>query len=178
MRGAVIFSLTIFLLALLLSSPASRAELLVAGRSVASEYYSHPSLRSLVFVTPETRAQAILPPAPVFVAPAPLIWRAPSGALPSPPATLPGFNRSGAPANRDLAAYSVARAQAMRQDLHRKNGAIIWFGPVYPDDWFWFGASPYYSPPAPGLTRPGNRDNARQLVERAHRFSQDAYHKP
>lgn len=155
------------------------AELLIADQAPAVEYYGHPVLRSLVFVSPETRAQSILPPAPVFVAPPSLIWRAP-GAMPVyPPATVPGFNRPGSPSNRDVAAYNLARAHAFSQDLYRQDGnTSLWYGPARQGDWLWLGAPTLYPPLAPGLNHPSNRDNAGYLIERAHRFSQDAYRKP
>lgn len=163
------FSMMAFLLALLLTSTASRAEIHIVDRSVVGEYYAHPLFRSLVFVTAETRAQAILPPAPVFVAPAPLIWRAPLS--PSPPVP-PVSERFATSLNTSLAAYSADRAQAMRQGLHRKKSTIVWLGPLYPEDWLCFGVSSCYSPAASRLTHPNNLDNARNLAERAHRFSQ------
>lgn len=162
-----------------LVSAGVHAEMLIDGRPVAADFYGHPILRSLVFVSPEMRAKAILPPAPVFVAPAPLIWRAP-GVIPVyPPATSPGFNRPGSPANRDVAAYSLARAHAFSQNLYRQDGNVsLWYGPVRQDDWPWLGAPMLYPPLAPGLNHPSNRDNASYLIDRAHRFSQDAYRRP
>lgn len=169
----------VLLLAVALSGGTIRAEVLIVDQSVTPDYYAHPSIRSLMFVSPEARAQAILPPPPVFVAPAPLIWR-PPGALPIyPPAPPPGFNRSGAPGNRDLAAYNLARAHAFSQNLYRHDGnARIWYGPTRSDDWRWLGDPLLYPPLAPGLNHPGNRDNTSYLLDRAHRFSQDAYRKP
>lgn len=156
-----------------------RAELLIVDQSVVAEYHGHPVLRSLVFVSPEARARAILPPAPVYVAPAPLIWRAPGTVPMYPPAAPPGFNRPGAPSNRDVAAYNLARAHAFSQNLYRQDGnASLWYGPTRQDDWFWLGAPTLYPPLAPGLNHPSNRDNASYLIERAHRFSQDAYRRP
>lgn len=166
----------------------ANAELLISDNSVepqADFQFGHPMLHFLVFSSAETRGQAILPPAPVFVAPPPLIWRAPSFMPPYPPATPTGFNQPGAPSNRDIATYSLARAHAMGQNLYdRRNNA--WIAPTGaapsvlswppPYSWSW-GVNPY-PPVAPGQTHPSNRDNASYLIDRAHRFSQDAYRKP
>lgn len=162
-----------------LGSGGGHAELLIDGRPVTADYYGHPVLRSLAFISPEMRAKAILPPAPVFVAPPPLIWRAP-GVMPMyPPATPPGFNRPGSPANRDVAAYNLARAHAFSQNLYRQDGnASLWYGATRQTDWLWLGTPALYPPLAPGLNHPSNRDNASHLLERAHRFSRDAYRKP
>lgn len=165
---------------LALTGGGAHGELLISDRTVTQEYYCHPALRSLMFVSPETRAQAILPPAPVFVAPPPLIWRAP-GTRPiyPPPVMLSGVNRAGMPSNRDMAAYNLARAHAFSQNLYRRDdNARIWFGPVPADGWLWLGDPLLYPPLAPGLNHPSNRDNAGYLIDRAHRFSQDAYRKP
>ncbi|MCX8087253.1 MAG: hypothetical protein N3C63_10200 [Rhodocyclaceae bacterium] len=175
-------ALRIVLLAASLAIFPARAELIVADKSVPPHEfaYEHPFLRFLVFSSPETRGQAILPPAPVFVAPPPLLWRAPGAMPPYPPATPRGFNLSGAPSNRDLASYSLARAHAMGQGVYRReNGWSLYFGPTT-----WLGTplygwgAPAYPPVAPGASHPSNRDNASYLIERAHRFSQDAYRKP
>jgi len=158
---------------------AALAELLIGESPPVPEYYPHPVLRSLVFVTPESRAQAILPPAPYFVAPAPLIWRAPNPIYP-PPGPI-GFNRSGAPSNRDVATYSVTRAHLFSQNLYRQGnrGLTFWYGPSGSTYWLWSLADPlFYPPPAPGMSHPSNRDNAAYLIERAHRFSQNGYRKP
>lgn len=174
----------VFLLAAVILSAPARAELIVGDMSVPPQefVYEHPFLRFLVFSSPETRGQAILLPAPVFVAPPPLIWRAPGSMPPYPPATPLAFNRSGTPSNRDLVSYSLARAHAMGQGVYRHNdGWSLYYGPT--TSWL---ASPLYggwalSPyptPAPGTSHPSNRDNASYLLERAHRFSQDAYRKP
>lgn len=131
----------------------ARAELLIVDQTAQPDYYGHPMLRSLVFASPESRAQAILPPAPVFVAPAPLIWRAPGPLTVYPPAAPPGFNRPGAPSNRDVAAYNLARAHAFGQDLYRRDGdARAWYGPTRTYDWRWMGDPSLYPPLAPGLT--------------------------
>lgn len=176
------------LLVAITAGSGSRAEIVIqesAGKEV--EYYAHPALRSLVFVSPTARAQAILPPAPAYVPPPPLIWRAP-GITPLAPPPAIVFTRPGAPSNRDLAAYGVARAHAFSQDLYRRNGVgsgnVWWYGPVN-GGWLWLGAptaglwlTPAYPPPAPGASHPSNRDNAAYLIDRAHRFSQDAYRRP
>jgi hypothetical protein len=94
-----------------------------------------------------------------------------------PPATLPGFNRSGAPTNLDMAGYSIARAHAMSQDLYRREGSPVYVGA---NPWFMPYAWPYapYPPVPAGRSHPNNRDNNIYLLDRAHRFSQDAYRKP
>lgn len=162
----------------------ARAELILLDKTTAPQEFvhEHPFLRFLVFATPEARGQAILPPAPVFVPPPPLLWRAPVAMPPYPPATPLAFNRSGAPSNRDLAIYQLGRAHAMGQNLYRApTGAFLydpvtlWWAPA-PSPYGWAFSS--YPPPAPGSTHPSNRDNASYLIERAHRFSQDAYRKP
>lgn len=161
-----------------LASPCAHAELIVVDRDVApqSVVYEHPALRSVVFLTAESRGQAILPPSPVFVAPPPLIYRAPGPLMPPyPPATWSGFNRPGAPSNLDVVNYSLARAHAMSQNLYRRDGVSIYFGPNP-----WLTPYPWSSyPPIPaGQSHPSNRDNTLYLLDRAHRFSQDAYRKP
>lgn len=175
-----------FLLAAALVAAPARAELIIADRSVPPQEfaYEHPFLRFLVFSSPETRGQAILPPAPVFVAPPPLIWRAPGATPPYPPAMPPAFNRGSAPSNRDLASYSLARAHAMGQGFYRRDNGwplSLYYGPTTS----WYGTPLYggwtlspYPPAAPGASHPSNRDNANYLIERAHQYSQDAYRTP
>ncbi len=158
-----------------------RAEILIDPAANTPIYYAHPLLHSLVFVSPEARARSILLPAPIYVAPPPLIYRAPVGTIPYPPAGASGFNRSGAPANRDVAAYNIARAHAFSQNLYRKDDPVVALGGwlLYPDGkTYLYGWSTFYPPNAPGSNRPSNRDNASYLIERAHRFSQDAYRRP
>ena len=184
----------------LLSFPtATQAEVLLLSSATPETtqpgLYQHPLFPSLVFINPQTRGQAILPPAPVFVAPPPLLWRAPrtadsaAMAIPYPPTASPGFNRSGSPSNRDLASYNLARAHAMSQRLYRRDTALnLHYGTASrPSPMIWYGAdtwgwnAPYYlhyPPAAPGQTHPSNRDNASYLIDRAHRYSQDAYRKP
>lgn len=171
---------------LLMVLTSARAELIISDKSVPPQEftYQHPFLRFLVFASPEARGQAILPPAPIFIAPPPLIWRAP-GTMPIyPPPTPPASNQRGAPSNRDVASYNVARAHAMSQGIYRienawapysNDTAMDWFNaPFY--GWGW-NTSPY-PPVAPNSNHPSNRDNASYLIDRAHRFSQDAYRKP
>lgn len=164
----------------LLSCVNVRAELIILDESVSPQFdgYVHPALRSLVFMSHESRGQAILPAAPTFVALPPLIYRSPGPVMPVyPPATLPGFNRSSAPTNLDMANYSLARSHAMSQDLYRRDGSPLSIG-AHP--WLSPYAWPYSSyPPIPaGRSHPTNRDNNIYLLDRAHRFSQDAYRKP
>jgi hypothetical protein len=164
------------------------AELLISDSSMEPQtdyQFGHPMLHFLVFSSPETRGQAILPPAPVFVAPPPLIWRASGIMPPYPPASPTGFNQPGSPSNRDIAGYSLARAHAMGQNLYdRRNNAwapLVSPNPsalAWPTPYAWSWGTTPYPPVAPGQTHPSNRDNASYLLERAHRFSQDAYRKP
>lgn len=168
----------------------ARAEILFldGGKVVSADAgyaYQHPSLRSVVFVTPEARQMAILPPAPVFIAPPPLLWRAPT-AMPVYPPPMPyvgGINYSSRPSNRDLNTYNMQRAHAFSQELFYRdtylslghsNPALIWYS--------YGGLGPAYPPPQPAgfnqPARPSNRDNAAYHMERAHRFSMDLYKKP
>lgn len=169
---------------LAVAAGAAQAELVVVDQNVPPHEfaYPHPFLRFLVFTNPVSRGQAILPPAPVFVTPPPLIWRAPGAIFPYPPATPPGFNRPGAPSPRDQASYLLARAHAMSQGVYRSDSSwSLYLAPPSPT-WtlpygYGWGVSPY-PPVAPAASHPSNRDNAAYLIERAHRFSQDAYRKP
>ncbi len=156
------------------------AEVLIMDSADDMGYHGHPVLRSLVFISPETRAQAILPPAAVFVAPAPLIWRAPGTISVYPPPSPLGFNSPGSPSNRDVVSYNLARAHAFSQNLYRRDGEAgnrLWFGPFRGNAWSVLGDPLLYPPLAPGLNHPSNRDNSSYLLERAHRFSQDDYRK-
>jgi hypothetical protein len=158
----------------------AHAELVILDESVAPQFdgYVHPALRSLVFQSPESRGQAILPVPSIIVASPPLIYRAPGPIMPLyPPVTMSGFNRPGAPANLDMANYSLARAHAMSQNLYRREGSSVYFGG---NPWiasYAWGYSPYLPVPT-GRSHPSNRDNNIYLLDRAHRFSQDAYRKP
>ena len=167
---------------LAVASGGLRAEIVLDATAEGPVYYAHPLLHSLVFVSPEKRAQALLPPAPVFVAPPPLIYRAPASPVLYPPARAPGFNQGASPSNRDASAYSIARAHAFSQNLYRRNGVSLSAGGwvVYPETgvYPYYGWNTLYPPLAPGLNHPSNRDNASYLIERAHRFSQDAYRQP
>lgn len=151
---------------------------LAGGRvaTVDAEYaYAHPTFRSVVFNSPEIRQMAILPPAPVFVAPPPLIWRAPSPFPVYPPAAASGFNRTPRPSNRDVTTYHLQRAHSFGQELYYRDGFLN-FGnlTLYP----WLGSTMPAYPPTGAAGRPSNRDNTTYNLERAHRFSMDAYKKP
>ena len=180
--------------AVLLAATTGWAEILVteeAGVPPAAEEgytYQHPKLRSLVFSSPESRGQAILPPAPYFVPPPALLWRAPGGASVYPPIVLlpPAINGSGRLSTAEMARYNLARAHAMRQGLYKNS---LWFGSsgvyqpgiyAWPHVWGWVGSPlvPLSPPAAAGQAHPSNRDNANYLLERAHRFSTDAYRTP
>jgi hypothetical protein len=151
--------------------------------SVGSAYvYAHPSLSSVVFSSPQARQMAILPPAPYFVNYPPLLLSAPSLYANYPPVIYqPGINATASPSNRDAATYNIGRAHAFSQEYY------------YPDTFAGRGRSPtlyawpysvmpYYPPvnAAGGFNqpaRPSNRDNTSYNLERAHRFSMDAYKK-
>lgn len=172
------------LLASLIASLAN-AEIIVPPDASGNLLYSyeHPALRSLVFVSPEARQMAILPPSPVFIAPPPLLLHAPTTMPAYPPviATPGGINMSAHPSNRDAVTYSLQRAHGFSQNQYRSDdssGAYLYLGtqtPAY--GWLSYGSN---YPPAmtPGFNqpaRPSNRDNATYNLERAHRFSMDGY---
>lgn len=172
----------------LAAAPASAEILFVEGGGVASleaSYaYAHPALRSVVFVSPETRQMAILPPAPVFVQPPPLIWRAQSAFPAYPPANpSPSFNTPARPSNRDVTTYHLQRAHGFSQELFYR-GTYLNLGALAPLYFPWTGSVMPAYPPVAGSggfnqpARPSNRDNTTYHLERAHRFSMDAYKKP
>ena len=148
--------------------------------SVEPSYaYAHPSLRSLVFITPEARQAAILPPAPVFIQPPPLLWRAPSPFPAYPPAGTVGLpNTSSRPSNRDVATYNLQRAHGYSQELFYRDTYLNPGVPAYPLYYWSGGLMPPYPPVVPGSSHPSNRDNNSYNLERAHRYSMDAYKKP
>lgn len=178
--------------------PAAKAEIVfLEGGQVSSAEavyaYQHPSLPSVVFVSPETRQMAILPPSPVFIQPPPLLWRAPSALAIYPPASpAVGFNMSTRPSNRDAATYNLQRAHGFSQDLYNRNtyvsiGTGLVVNPYgYGVYGYGYGAyAPAYPyPPVTGSggfnqpARPSNRDNAAYSLDRAHGFSMDRYRKP
>ena len=175
---------------LLLLATVARAEivLLSSGKAVSTDsayIYAHPMMRSVVFSSMEAREVAILPPPPYFVSPPPLLMRAPAPFIAYPPAVYqPGINAPVRPSNRDNATYSLARAHAFSQefyyaDTYANYGTV----PVLYASPYGYGVMPYYPPvnARTGLNqpaRPSNRDNATYNLERAHRFSMDAYKKP
>ncbi|MBS1198959.1 MAG: hypothetical protein H6R18_2744, partial [Proteobacteria bacterium] len=147
-----------------------------------AEYaYEHPSLRSLVFVSPESRQMAILPAPPVFLPPPPMLMRAPGGMPAYPPAmAVDGLNSPARPSNRDNTIYLMQRAHTFSQDLHRRDAAVYFWNAPLSYGWLSNGY-PYPPVVAPGFNqtaKPSNRDNATYNLERAHRFSADAYRKP
>ena len=167
----------------LFATTAAAEILFIEGGSVASvepRYaFAHPSLRSVVFITPEARQMAILPPAPVFVQPPPLLWRAPSPFPASPPASMIGApNASARPSNRDVATYHLQRAHGFSQELYYRDTYLSLGTPTYPLSYWSSSLMPAYPPVAPGSSRPSNRDNNAYNLERAHRYSMDAYKKP
>lgn len=184
------------LMAAFVAAPVQAEIVFLEGGQVASAEpayaYQHPSLRSVVFVSPEARQLAILPPAPVFVQPPPLLWRAPSSVFPIyPPASVPvGINASNRPSNRDVATYHLQRAHTFSQDLYNKNtyinlGSNLTIYPYGYGNYYGYGATYSYPyPPVVGTggfnqpIRPSNRDNAAYNLERAHNFSMDRYRKP
>ena len=169
----------------LLATSTATAEIvfLEGGKAVSVEssyIYAHPSMRSVVFVSPQAREMAIFPPAPYFLAVPPMLMRAPSPFVAYPPVVYQsGINLPIRPSNRDVATYNVGRAHAFSQELYYSNAgssATIYAWP------YSYGVMPYY-PPAGGIggfnqpVRPSNRDNTTYNLERAHRFSMDAYKK-
>ncbi|MDO8932785.1 MAG: hypothetical protein Q7U97_10355 [Rhodocyclaceae bacterium] len=174
---------TVAVVAGVLSATAASAEILfMEGGNVASVEagyaFAHPSLRSVVFITPEARQMAILPPAPVFIQPPPLLWRVPSPFPQYPPAgTAAALNASSRPSNRDVTTYHLQRAHGFSQELFYRDTYLNLGTPAYPTYWN-NSLMPAYPPPAPGSSRPSNRDNTTYNLERAHRFSMDAYKKP
>ena len=173
----------IALLASLIPALAS-AEIIVSADSPLTEYayaYEHPALRSLVFVSPESRQMAILPPAPFFIAPPPLLLRAPTTMpLYAPVNTIPGVNMPAHPSNRDNATYNLQRAHGFSQNMFREDSSLYLGTPAYGYGWL-TGGSVYPPAATPGFNqpaRPSNRDNATYLMDRAHRFSMDGYRQP
>jgi hypothetical protein len=161
--------------------------------SVVANYdYPLPAFNSIVFASPEARQMAILPPGPAFIQ-QPGLWGG-WGSVPPPPARVPdGVNASAHPSNRDVVSYNLQRAHNFRQDLYNRdtyiglstgapsgygyNGYTYYgaFGPAYP-------AYPPSSPVNSGgfnqSSRPSNRDATSYHLNRASRFSMDAYKGP
>ena len=164
------------------------AEIVVleGNKTVAADsayVYAHPSLRSLVFASTEAREMAILPPAPYFLSAPPLLLRAPAPYAAYPPVIYQsGVNATARPSNRDLTTYNMGRAHAFSQELYYPGTAIeLNAGPVYYASPI--SIMPYYPPAIKTggfnqTARPSNRDNTTYNLERAHRFSMDAYKKP
>lgn len=176
---------------LAVSSPPATAEIVfLEGGEVASadaQYaYQHPSLRSVVFLTPETRQMAILPPVVMVVPPPPLLWRSPTSMPIYPPVQiLGGFNQPVRPSNQDMNNYTLERAHGFSQEVYYKNngnrlslggsGSPYFYG-------YGYGYSGYgipYPPAQPAgfnqPARPSNRDMNNYNLQRAHRFSTDSY---
>ncbi len=171
-------------------SVAAQAEIVLLddGRafSVGSSYqHAHPRLSSLVFVSSHARDFALWPSVSYFVPGAPLLL---GGALPQityPPAIYrSGIHPTASPSNRDNVSYSLARAHAFSQDGYDKDSYLRASSPGY-NTWL-NAANGFYYPYAPvnaagGFNqpvRPSNRDNTSYNLDRAHRFSMDAYKKP
>lgn len=173
--------------ATLLASSAGAEIVFLPGGQVASAegayVYQHPSLRSVVFVSPETRQMSILPPVgPYVLTPPPLLWRSPTAMPLYPPVVfVQGVNNPPRPSNRDMTNYSLQRAHAFGQRLYSRNNDFgIGIGPW----WYGYGyggLGPIYAPPQlPGFNqpaRPSNQTMSNYHLERAHRFSMDAYRK-
>lgn len=170
----------------LLAACPAHATLLILDTSVDAEYHAHPSLRSLVFVSPEARSLTFMPPAPVFVMPGPLIYRPPSALSPHASPPLPESGRAAVPQNWGGSAYHIDRAREYRLGPQQSEAPSIYFyygGSGYPSasttrvapsygypPWGW--VSPY-PPLETGKAHPSNRDNARHNLERARRYSKD-----
>ena len=80
----------------------------------------------------------------------------------------------------DGTTYHLQRAHGFGQELfYRGAGLNLHIGsPSYPFSYWNYNLMPAYPPAAPGSTRPSNRDNTTYNLERAHRFSMDAYKRP
>jgi len=152
----------------------------------AAYIYQHPTLRSLVFISPQARQMAILPPPPVFLPTPPLLWRAPSQKSGYPSAAVITAGQLNAPArasNLDLTTYHLLRANAVSQEQFHK-AVLLNFNAGSPAAFYvydvgWLGYSNLYPPPQQaGFNQPArasNNDLTRHHLERAHRFSQDRY---
>lgn len=171
-------------------SVAAQAEIVLLddGRafSVDSSYqHAHPRLSSLVFVSPQARDFTLWPSVSYFVPGAPLLLGVAPPQIAYPPAIYRGgIHPTASPSNRDNVSYSLARAHAFSQDAYSKDSYLRASSPDYsvrP-----YAASGFYYPYAPvnatgGFNqpaRPSNRDNTSYNLDRAHRFSMDAYKKP
>lgn len=165
-------------------APAVAEILFLEGGNVASaeldRAYAHPSLRSIVFVSPEARQMALLPPSPVFVQPPPLLWRASPFPIYPPASAIGPLNSSTRPSNRNMTTYHLQRAHGFSQELFYRDTYLNFQigAPTYPLAYWNYGLMPAYPPNAPGSSRPSNRDNTTYHLERAHRFSMDAYKRP
>jgi len=170
------------------SLPAGAEIVFLEGGQVASAEadfaYQHPSLRSVVFVTPETRQLAILPPPMLVVAAPPLIWRAPTGMPAYPPVYASGtFNQPARPSNQDMNNYTLQRSHGFSQELYYRDSALALStgGQVSPYFYGYGGYGVPYPPPQPAgfnqPARPSNQSMNIYNLERAHRFSMDLYKK-
>lgn len=179
---------------LLVSGVPAGAEIILLANGTATSadtefMYTHPRMRSVVFATAYARDQAILPPSPYFVTPAPLLMRPGGPYIAYPPvAYRPGVNVPAHPSNRDNATYALTRAHAFGQELYT-TGTYANLGTtptLYASPYgygYGYGLMPAYPPVnnRPGFNQPAhpsNRDNTTYNLERAHRFSMDAYRKP
>jgi hypothetical protein len=173
-----------------LALPAAAEIVFLDGGQVAStdaEYaYQHPSLRSVVFVSPETRQMAMLPPAPIFLAPPPLLWRSPTAIPLYPPAAIAnGLNTGTRPSNQDMANYNLQRAHGFSQQLYYRDTYLLNLGgaavPLYGYGYGYGSLGPAYPPPmTPGFNQPARPSNQSMNIyhlDRAHRYSLDAYKK-
>lgn len=162
--------------------------LLDNGGVVSSDAYAyeHPTMRSVVFSSPQARAAAIIPIAPNYVMAQPMLMRSPVPYIAYPPVIYSaGINNPVRPSNRDNVTYSLARAHAFGQAFYDPgsyagSAAPMLYAAPYA---YGYGIMPYYPPanPRPGFNqpaRPSNRDNTTYNLDRAHRFSMDAYRKP
>lgn len=185
----------IVMLASLLAVWPTRAEIIVLDKSrppqTEEEFsYQHPALSSLFFVSPQTRRIAMLPANEYYVELADPLWRAP-GLLPpyAPPRPSEGVGTSVLPSARDSVTYTLHRAHAFSANLYDRdnlflmgNARSIMFQPgIVPYAGYYRYGVAYPPPQPPGFNqppRPSARDSATYVLERAHRFSQDAYRKP
>lgn len=157
----------------------AQAEIVV--QEDAAVLYAHPQLRSLVFENEQARQMVVFPATPIFIAPPPLLMRAP-GSMPAYPPAMPygGINQPARPGNQNNSIYLLQRAHGFSQDLYRRDVPVYFWNAPLGYQWLSYG-TPYPPAMAPGFNqpaRPSNRDNNLYLLNRAHDFSMDRYRKP
>jgi hypothetical protein len=147
--------------------------------------YQHPSLRSVVFLSPETRQVAISPLTSIYLTPQPLLWRSPTAMPLYPPVPIANELNAGAhPSNRDMVNYNLQRAHGFGQELYYRDAYVNLGGAVTPGYGYGYGYNnlgPAYPPPmTPGFNQPARPSNQSMNIynlDRAHRYSMDSYKK-